>query len=161
WRGAWNEGQFPFGIVQLASFRGASDDPVQGGWAALRDAQLAALRAVPATGLAVTIDVGDAGDIHPRDKKSVGERLAGWALSEPYGRGGEWSGPLYRSSKARGNEFVIELDHAKGLTTRDSKKPDGFALAGADGTFVWADARIEGETIVLSSPSIAAPTKAR
>ncbi|MFO0829707.1 MAG: sialate O-acetylesterase [Phycisphaerales bacterium] len=162
WRAAWNEGDFPFGIVQLANYRGASDDPVQGGWAFVRDAQLATLRSTPSTGLAVTIDVGDAGDIHPRDKKSVGERLARWALSESYGRDGEWSGPLYRAAYRRGEEFVLVFDHVGGgLRTRDGAPLGGFALAGADGRFVWAEAKIEGDRVVLSSPSVSEPTAAR
>ncbi len=161
WREAWREGDFPFGIVQLASFQAASNDPVEGTWAELRDAQLNTLRAVPACGLAVTLDVGDAADIHPRNKQVVGSRLAGWALAQVYGKGGEWSGPLYLSAVARGSQLVLSFDHASGLTTVGGTPLDGFAVAGSDGIFVWGNASIEGSTVVVSHPSIARPTAVR
>ncbi|MCX5664049.1 MAG: sialate O-acetylesterase, partial [Planctomycetota bacterium] len=115
WRTKWNEGKFPFGIVQLAGFRAASDNPAEGEWSALRDAQSNTARVVPHCGLAVAIDIGDANDIHPRNKKAVADRLAAWALAQVYARGGEFSGPLYQSSSVQGAKMIVTFDHATGL----------------------------------------------
>jgi len=161
WRAKWGEGDFPFGIVQLAGFRAASDNPVEGEWSDLRDAQLNTAQTVANCGLAVTIDVGEANDIHPRNKKAVADRLAAWALSQVYARGGEWSGPMYQSSLARGSTMVVSFDHAQGLATVGGAKVDGFAIAGADGKFEWADAKIDGTTVVVSSSRVSAPVVVR
>ena len=161
WRAKWNEGNFPFGIVQLAGFRAASDDPVEGEWSALRDAQSNTVRVVPHCGLAVAIDVGDANDIHPRNKKTVADRLAAWALSQVYARGGEFSGPLYQSSSVQGAKMIVTFDHATGLAGANGAPVGGFAIAGSDGKFEWADAKIEGSTVILSSSKVQAPTTVR
>ncbi len=161
WRDAWGGGKFPFGIVQLAAFHAPSDDPVEGGWAGLRQAQLFTFRTVPATGLVVTTDVGDANDIHPRNKGPVGDRLADWALAEVYARPREWSGPLYRSSAIEGSSIVLSFDHAKGLAAKGGGTLDGFAIAGSDGKFVWGSARIDGERVIVTHPAITAPVAVR
>lgn len=161
WRSAWAEADLPFGIVQLANYRGASDEPAPGGWSLVRDAQLETVQTVPHTGLAVAIDVGDAGDIHPRDKRTVGERLARWALVELGASKEECSGPVYRSLRHYRSDLVLSFDHAAGLATRDGQRPAGFAIAGADGRFVWATARIEGETVRVTAPSVADPVAVR
>ncbi|MSR28950.1 MAG: hypothetical protein EXS03_05150 [Phycisphaerales bacterium] len=161
WRSKWGEGDFPFGIVQLASFMEPSDDPVQGGWAALRQAQLHTFRTVAHCGLVVTTDVGDAADIHPRNKRAVGERLALWALNDVYDRPREWSGPLFLSATIDGPSMVIAFDHAAGLAARGGAALDGFAIAGADGKFQWASAQIDGERVLVSSPAVAAPRAVR
>lgn len=161
WRRAWGQGAFPFGIVQLAGFRAASDNPVEGEWSMLRDAQLQVSREVPACGLAVTIDVGDAADIHPRNKRAVGERLAAWALADVYGRGGARGGPLLRLSEVRGDEMVLSFDQADGLTVRGGGALGGFAIAGEEGAFEWADARIEGTQVIVRASAIPNPRRVR
>ncbi len=161
WRAKWGEGDFPFGIVQLAGFRAASDNPVEGVWSDLRDAQLNTAQVVPNCGMAVAIDVGDADDIHPRNKAAVADRLAAWALSQVYGKGGEWCGPLYRSSEVRGSTVVLSFDHAEGLAGARGASVGGFAIAGNDGKFCWGDAKMEGSTLVVSSSQVAAPVAVR
>ena len=161
WRTKWNEGDFPFGIVQLAGFLEASDNPVEGEWSALRDAQSNTARVVPHCGLAVAIDVGDANDIHPRNKKAVADRLAAWALAQVYARGGEFSGPLYQSSSVQGAKMIIAFDHADGLAGANGAPVGGFAIAGSDGKFEWADAKIDGSTVILSSPKVQTPASVR
>lgn len=164
WRSVFKQPDLAFGIVQLASFQALAPDlPAQGGWAELRDAQFATHRSVRGTGLAVTTDVGDAGDIHPRNKQEVGRRLALWALREVYQRPvGEWSGPLYRSARFVGGECLLEFDHVgEGLRCRDPGPLEGFAVAGADGAFVWAQAEIAGREVRVWSPEVAAPAAVR
>ena len=161
WRRAWGQGDFPFLQVQLANFMSAGEKPVRSEWAELRDAQAAAL-AEPASGMAVTIDVGDAEDIHPTDKRTVGERLARWALAETYGHDVVPSGPLFGGmSIEAGGRVRCRFRHAGGLRTRDGKAPSQVAIAGFDRNFVWAETRIEGETLVAWSPSVAQPVAVR
>jgi sialate O-acetylesterase len=127
----------------------------------LREAQALTARNVPNCGLAVAIDVGDANDIHPKDKQSVGHRLALCALAQTYGKRIEYSGPSYRSMKVTGDRVRLKFDHAKGGLVAKGGKPAGFAIAGEDHKFVWADATIDGETVIVSSPKIAKPTAVR
>jgi len=150
WREDFGE-HLAFGIVQLAAFRPVSNDPVEGGWALLRDAQLETARTVPGTGLAVTTDVGDANDIHPRDKKTVGERLAGWALHDVYGVGNTApSGPIHVATRREGDAMILEFDHAEGglMNAKGGDNVGGFAVAGPDGRFVWAEAEVIGANSV-------------
>jgi len=163
WRREWRSGEFPFLWVQLANFMAPdSQPPAQSAWAVLRDAQTAAL-SLPKTAQAVIIDVGEAQDIHPRNKQDVGARLALAARHVAYGQSVEHVGPTHRSHSARGGEIVVQFDHAGGGLV--SRAPDGavggFAIAGADRKFVWADARIEGNTVVVSSPQVASPVAVR
>jgi sialate O-acetylesterase len=161
WRRAWGQGDFPFLQVQLANFMDAAEKPVRSQWAELRDAQLATL-AVPATGMAVAIDVGEAKDIHPTDKRSVGKRLARWALAEHYGCGGVPSGPLFAGMVVEAQGRVrCRFRHAGGLRTRDGKAPSHVCIAGRDRLFVWAEARIEGETLVAWHPQVPQPAAVR
>ena len=163
WRREWRSGEFPFLWVQLANFMAAdSQPPAQSAWAVLRDAQTAAL-SLPKTAQAVIIDIGEAQDIHPRNKQDVGARLALAARHVAYGQPVEHAGPTHRSHTVRGKEIVVRFDHAgAGLVSR---APDGavggFAIAGADRKFVWADARIEGNTVIVSSPQVASPVAVR
>jgi sialate O-acetylesterase len=159
WRDAWHEGDFPFLFVQLANYMEPEPQPVESDWAELREAQLMAL-SVPNTGMAVTIDIGEP-DIHPKNKQDVGKRLALWALAKTYGKNIVYSGPTYKSMKVDGNKAVLAFeDVGDGLVSKgDSLK--GFAIAGADRKFVWADAKIEGDTIVVSSDKVAAPVSVR
>jgi beta-xylosidase len=160
WRRAWGRGDFPFLFVQLANYMARAGEPGESSWAELREAQAMAL-ALPNTGMAVAIDVGEADDIHPKDKKDVGARLARWALADTYGREVEKSGPLYRSSSVEGGAIRVRFDHAAGLTTADGAPPRGFAIAGADRRWRWAEARIEGETALVSSAEVPQPAAAR
>ncbi len=160
WRRMWRQGDFPFYFVQLAPFRYGGTDPAA--CAELWEAQTQTLQ-LPNTGMAVTIDIGDFKDIHPANKRDVGDRLARWALSRTYGRRGMVpSGPLYHSHQIEGSQVRIFLDYVgAGLVTRDGKRPKEFTIAGPDGNFAPAEATIEGNTIVVSSPQVPQPTAVR
>jgi len=173
WREKFQQGDFPFYFVQLADFREPTDDPKGGdGWARLREAQLDTLQ-VPNTGMAVIIDIGEARDIHPKNKQDVGRRLALWALAHDYGKDLVYSGPLYKDMKVEGDKIRITFDHVgSGLIVgkKDGKKPveevvDGelkrFAIAGADQNWHWADAKIDGDTVVVSSDEVKNPVAVR
>jgi sialate O-acetylesterase len=164
WRTAWDRTDFPFLFVQLANYMDRRPEPNESNWAELREAQLMTLD-VPNTGMAVIVDIGDAKNIHPKNKQDVGKRLALWALAQTYGKNVVYSGPLYQSMEKKGDKIVLHFDHVGGgLVARgapDDRALPGFALAGADRRFVWADARIEGETVVVSSPQIADPLAVR
>jgi sialate O-acetylesterase len=157
WRAAWGQGDFGFYFVQLANFRTNADPRM---WAELREAQTLALT-LPATGMAVTIDIGNSTDIHPKNKQDVGKRLALWALAQEYGRDLVKSGPLYRRATVSGSALEIAFEHARGLATRDGEAPRGFELAGSDRVYHPAEARIEGERVILSSPAVPRPVAAR
>ncbi len=160
WRRQWGQGDFPFYFVQIAPFRYPNDT---GQAAELRDAQRLTLAAVPNTGMAVTLDIGNPTDIHPTNKQDVGDRLARWALARTYGRDGiVFSGPLYKSMNVQRDRIRLHFAYADGgLTTRDGKPPTCFEVAGADGKFVPAQAKIEGETIIVRSDEVPAPTQVR
>jgi sialate O-acetylesterase len=161
WRTRFGEGNFPFYIVQLAAFQATNAVPRNHPWAELREAQALTAKNVPHSGLAVTIDIGDAKSVHPTNKKTVGERLALIALAKDYGRKVEYSGPVYRSMKISGDEVRLKFDHAKGGLVAKGGSLTGFAVAGADGKFVWADAKIDGENVVLSAPEVPQPVAVR
>jgi sialate O-acetylesterase len=161
WRNAWNEGDFPFYFVQLANFQPVKPDPDESEWAELREAQSMTLRE-PQTGMAVIIDIGNAKDIHPRNKADVGHRLALWALANTYHQKIEYSGPLFSSFKIEGDKIRVKFTHtAGGLKTSDGGAPKGFAIAGDDHKFVWADARVEGDEVVVWSKDVAKPIAVR
>jgi sialate O-acetylesterase len=162
WRARFESGDFPLLIVQLANFLERRDVPVDSEWARLREAQLHVSRDVPHSGLAVTIDIGEAKDIHPKNKQDVGERLALAALANVYGRKIEYSGPLYKSMKVEGGRVRLSFEHAEGgLVAKGGGALKGFAVAGDDGRFVWADAVIEGKTVVVSAPEVKRPSAVR
>ena len=161
WRNDWNR-QFPFLIVQLANYMQRKDQPAESEWAELREAQLLTSEAVAGSGLAVAVDVGLADDIHPTDKQTVGERLSLVARRVAYGENIASSGPLYQSHKIEGGAIRLTFAHADGgLKARDGGKLTGFAIAGADHKFHWADARIEGNDIVVSSADVPMPLAVR
>ncbi|MGQ9738855.1 MAG: sialate O-acetylesterase [Armatimonadota bacterium] len=161
WRKAWGQGNFPFLFVQLANFMATKPEPGESAWAELREAQMMTL-SLPKTGMAVAIDIGEADDIHPRNKQDVGKRLALNALAITYGKKMEYSGPIYARMKREDNRIRLFFKHVDGgLTTPNDEPLKGFAIAGADRRFVWADARIDGETVVVSSPQIAEPVAVR
>lgn len=161
WRKDWKQGDFPFLFVQLANFMAVDSEPVDSAWAELREAQLMTL-ALPNTGMAVIIDIGEADNIHPKNKQDVGKRLALWALAKTYGKNLVYSGPIYKSMRTEGNKIILDFEHVGGgLVARGGEPLKGFAIAGADRKFVWADAKIDGNTIVVSSNEVSEPVAVR
>ena len=163
WRRAWGRPAMPFLWVQLAGYQPPPDGPDDvGGWPALRAAQSAAL-SLPRTAEALALDVGDANNIHPTDKQTVGHRLALAARAMVYGETGlVSSGPRYRSHVVRDGRVEIAFDHVGGgLATRDGARLGGFAVAGTDGAWHWADARIEADRVVVWSDAVETPTRVR
>jgi sialate O-acetylesterase len=161
WRESWNQGEFPFLFVQLANFMQVKPEPVDDNWAELREAQTMAL-SLPNTGMAVTIDIGEADDIHPKNKQDVGKRLALNARKIVYGEKVPHSGPIYKSMKIKNDKIILDFDFVyRGLKTKGDEKLNGFAIAGADGKFYWADAEIQGDQVVVSSPKVANPIAVR
>jgi sialate O-acetylesterase len=161
WRDSWHQGDFPFLFVQLANYMASKPEPGQSEWAELREAQLMTLL-TKNTGMAVTIDIGEANDIHPKNKQDVGKRLALWALAKIYGKKDlVYTGPINTMLEIRGDKAILHFSHiGSGLMAKgDSLK--GFAIAGEDRKFVWADAKIEGDVVVVSSDKVAAPVAVR
>jgi len=167
WRARWNQPEpnraFPFGVVQLANFGlDRPNEPAPGGWAWLREAQRLAAMNHPNTGLAVAIDIGEARNIHPKNKQEVGRRLSLWALATAYGHDINYSGPIYRRMERKASRFVLHFDCAGvGLTTRDGGPLKGFAAAGEDQKFHWAQARIDGTTVIVESKDVPNPVAVR
>ncbi|HEX8283206.1 MAG TPA: sialate O-acetylesterase [Pyrinomonadaceae bacterium] len=162
WRARFRSGEFPFLVVQLANYLERREEPADSEWARLREAQLRVSQAVPHSGLAVAIDIGDAKDIHPKNKRDVGERLALAALAKVYGRKVEYSGPVYRRMKIEGDRARLSFDHAAGgLVAKGGGGLSGFAVAGEDGRFAWAEASIEGDEVVVRSPRVRRPSAVR
>ncbi len=159
WRHDWNA-ELPFLFVQLANFHKAQTQPSEGGWALVREAQANAL-SLPKTGMAVTIDLGEANEIHYPNKQEVGRRLALVALANQYGQTVEFSGPQYAGMSVDAGAIRLRFTHAQGLKAKDGGELKGFAIAGKDGNFVWAQAKIDGEAVVLSNPQVPAPIAAR
>ncbi|GAB4051233.1 sialate O-acetylesterase [Spirosoma litoris] len=161
WRQKWQQGDLPFLYVQLPGFMEYSYLPTESNWALLREAQLKAL-SVPNTAMAVAIDLGEWNDIHPDNKKDVGERLALAALKMAYNENLVASGPLYQSSTIDGNKLVISFTNVgSGLITNDGEGLSDFAIAGSDKKFVWAKARIEGNKVVVWADEVPAPQYVR
>lgn len=162
WRSRWKQGDFPFYFVQLSSFNSANGNSQQGStWAELREAQTMTL-SLPKTGMAVTTDIGNAKDIHPRNKQDVGKRLAWVALHHTYGKQVAFSGPVYQSMKVTGNEVVVSFTHEEGLSTRgQADRLAGFEIAGDDRQFYRANARIQGKQVILSAPEVVMPIAVR
>lgn len=159
WRDAWGQDQFAFLIVSLANFQAVKDEPGDDDWAELREAQ-AMTAAQPGNGLAITIDVGEANDIHPKDKQTVGRRLMLQALKVAYGKDVVASGPVYESMQIEGDKVRIKFKNAAGLVAKGSV-PTGFAVAGEDRKWQWAHADIEDDTVVVWSPRVPAPKAVR
>jgi len=161
WRRRFGQGDFPFYIVSLAAFTPHKDVPGDDAWAELREAQAMTARNVPNSGLASAIDIGDAADIHPKEKKTVGDRLALIALARDYGRNVVYQGPTYRSFTVKGSEARVRFDHTDGGLLARGGPLGEFAVAGADRKWHWATARIEGDTVVVSSPDVPQPMAVR
>jgi sialate O-acetylesterase len=162
WRQKWNRGNFPFLYVQLANFMQAKDVPSESDWAELREAQLKAL-AVPKTGMAVAIDIGEWNDIHPLDKEDVGKRLALAAQHVAYGdKKTVYSGPSYQSMKIHGHKITLTFSNTGGgLVVKGGGDLKHFAIAGSDYKFVWAKAKIEGNKIVVWNDRVEDPVSVR
>ena len=161
WRQRWGEGNFPFYICQLAPLKSWPNRPDT--WynnPDVREAQATVLE-IPNTGMAVTIDIGDPVNIHPKDKEAVADRLTRIALARTYGRKIEYSGPMYDSMKAEGNVIRIHFTHADGGLVAKSGDLKTFTIAGKDGKFVPAIARIDGGTLIVSSPEVPEPASVR
>gem|GEM_PF-269084 len=162
WRRRFGVGDFPFMIVQLANFQTLQTQPTESSWAELREAQLLTSQNLPKTGLAVALDIGEAGDIHPKNKQEVGRRLALSAEAIAYGLPVEYSGPQFEGLKAVGSSLRLTFTHlGGGLATKDGGKVQGFTVAGPDHKYVWADARIDGDAVIVSAPSVPTPTTVR
>ncbi len=172
WRQDWNDPDMPFYFVQLAGFYEqtpasyppiwpAKGEPGDDDWAELREAQLMALK-LPNTGMACAIDIGEPYDIHPVNKLDVGRRLALWALSGSYGvKDLVVSGPLYKDFTIEGDKMRISFEHTAGKLIAKGAALEGFQIAGEDKAFVWADAVIDGDTVVVSSEKISKPAAVR
>ena len=159
WRQHWHQGDFPFYFVQLSSFNSANGDSRSGStWAELREAQTMTL-SLPNTGMAVTTDIGDAKDIHPKNKQDVGKRLAAIALHNLYESANEYSGPMYTALRKEGSKILLSFSHVgKGLAAKDKYGYlKGFELAGADRVFHFAKAYISGNQVVVSSDDVPDP----
>lgn len=174
WRRAWGL-DFPFYYVQLANFEAATDNPGDGhGWPHCRMAQLKGLQ-LPKTGMAVTIDIGDGADIHPKNKQDVGERLALWALAKDYGKPVIFTGPLFKDARPEAGKMRVSFEPGSigsGLMVgrktgrapvtearQDSLKR--FAVAGADKVWHWAQAEISGDSVLVFSPEVSSPVAVR
>jgi len=155
WRKLWGEGDFPFYIVQLAGQEAASNRPE------VREAQATVLT-LKNTGMAVATDIGEAKNVHPKNKQDVGDRLSRIALANVYGHKIEFSGPVYEAMKVEGSAIRLTFSHlGGGLVAKDGAPLKWFEISGADKKFVAADAKLDGDTVVVSSPAVAAPVAVR
>jgi sialate O-acetylesterase len=163
WRTHWNQGNFPFYFVQLANYMAPSNEPTQSTWAELRETQTLTLK-LPNTGMASAIDIGEAKDIHPKNKQDVGKRLALNALKMTYGKDLEYTGPTYQSMKVEGSNVILTFSHPANGLKANSKYGyvNGFTIAGADQKFHWAKATIlNNNTVVVSSDEVKTPVAIR
>jgi sialate O-acetylesterase len=174
WRSRWGEGNFPFYFVQLANNGKPDRSHRVSGWSVVQEAQMQTLGKVPATGMAVAIDVGSDITIHPTDKQDVGERLALWARAKTYGEKGlVYHSPLYKSHAVEGSKIRVHFDTGgsplivgkkEGLNPvmeTPTAKLDWFEVAGVDGKYEWADAVIDGDSVLVSSPKVPTPVSVR
>lgn len=157
WRRLWNGAELPFLFVQLPGFMDYQYWPSESGWALFREAQAASL-SIPHTAMATAIDLGEWNDIHPDNKKDVGIRLAKAAFSTVYGEELVFAGPRFNSASINDNKIILEFTHTGGgLITRDGLPPAGFAIAADDRKFVWAEAKIEGNKVVIWNDQVPKP----
>jgi sialate O-acetylesterase len=163
WRERWGQGEFPFGVVQLPNYRSPKDEPEDAAWSHVREAQRLTASSVPNTGLIVIVDIGEANDIHPKNKLDVGRRMARWALADVYGFHLVKSGPTFDRAKLDGSSILLTFeDVGAGLRIRNGTKLDEFALAGEDRKWYWAEATIVGRNRVkVWSPSVPKPVAVR
>ena len=161
WRKLFGQGDFPFYIVSLPQFKPRSTTPVDDAWAETRESQALTAASVPNSCLAITIDTGDPDNLHPKDKEPVGNRLALCALANYYGKHVVYSGPTLSSVDRLPNEIRLHFAHTDGGLVVKGRKLEEFAIAGEDRKWYWADAKIEGDTVVVSSPSVPNPKEVR
>lgn len=163
WRQVWGQGDFPFYYVQLADYMAESDQPKDSAWAELREAQTKTMARVPKTGQAVIIECGEGRDIHPRNKATVAHRLARWALARDYGFDLECQSPTWQSMEQRDGRVVLTFDHVgTGLYAFDTPEVHGFAVAGNDRKFHWAEARVvDKNRVEVWSEAVPAPVAVR
>ncbi len=161
WRKLVGQGDFPFYIVSLPAFKQRSETPGDDSWAELREAQALTAANVPNSCLAVTIDTGDADNIHPIDKVEVGDRLARCALAKHYGEKVPYAGPTFSSVEHLKGALRIHFTHTDGGLVAKGGKLEQFAVAGEDRKWHWAEARIEADTVVVSSSAVPDPKEAR
>lgn len=160
WRKRWRQGDFPFLWVQLANFRAAPKVPENSSWPVVRESQNKAL-SLPNTATALAIDIGDAKDIHPKNKQDLGKRMALAARKIAYGEDIVYSGPTYKGMKKEGNKIILSFDNiGSGLMAKGGELKQ-FSIAGKDQKFVWADAVIDGDTVVVSCDEVADPVAVR
>ncbi len=163
WRDDWGQGEFPFYFVQLADFLPEADEPGESAWAELREAQTMTVEKLPNTGQAVIIDLGEANDIHPRNKQDVARRLARLALNKTYNQELAHESPRFSSLENQGSKLVVRFKDVDGkLRTPEGKPVAGFAIAGADRKWVWAAAEIVGDAeVAVHSDSVPEPAAVR
>ena len=160
WRRSWDQGDFPFLFVQLANFMDTKPEPGESAWAELREAQSMALT-LPSTGMAVIIDIGEAKDIHPKNKQDVGYRLSLWAMANVYGYDVACSGPIYESMLVEGSKIRLKFKYVDGGLKVDGEALNGFAIAGEDNKFLWAQAEIDGDSVLVWNSAVAKPVSVR
>lgn len=161
WRELWNMPEMPFLLVQLPNFMEKHDKPTDSGWARIREAQLNTFKTIPHTALAVTYDVGEWNDIHPLNKKDVAKRLFLGARKVVFGEKVTHSGPIYKDMKIEGDKIVITFtETGRGLMAKEGTLKH-FAIAGEDRQFVWADAVIRGNKVIVSSKEVKQPVAVR
>jgi len=163
WRRAWAQDEFPFLVAQLPNYKARREVPGESAWAELRDAQLNAAKGMQNVGLAVTIELGEADDVHPRSKEEVGRRLALLALGETYGQEAVgYSGPVFDSMTVEENKVHISFKYTgTGLIAAGGQSLRGFAIAGANQEFHWANAKIEDDAVVVWSDAVPSPVAVR
>jgi sialate O-acetylesterase len=161
WRKAWRNPQLAFMIVQLANFMAVQTTPIEDGWAGIRESMMMTAQTVPGAGLGSAIDIGDAADIHPRNKQEVGRRLALSALALIYGRKTEYWGPTFDRMTVEGNKATIHFTHTTGGLVVKGGELKGFAIRGASGDFVWAKGKVQGNTLVLWADGVDRPAAVR
>jgi sialate O-acetylesterase len=161
WRTAWDGGAFPFLYAQLSGFLARRAEPGESRWAELREAQSQAL-SVAKTGMVVTADTGEEHEMHPADKQDVGHRFALLAEKTVYGQQDVVaSGPVFSSMEISGGKAVLTFTHAEGGLVATTGTLTGFAVGGADGSFVWANAQISANKVIVQSPKVPDPVAVR
>lgn len=162
WRARWQQGDFPFEIIQLPNYRKNSDEPENAAWSFIREAQRKTAENVSNTGLIVTIDLGDANDIHPKNKLDIGRRMSVWALRNVYEMK-LTDAPTLKKSQIKGSKIVLTFENVgSGLKIKNGGELDEFAIAGSEQKFVWAEAKIVGKNKVeVHSPNVSNPVAVR
>lgn len=160
WRTQFKDKNLPFFFVQLANYKQQKEQPGDSDWAELREAQFKTLKSVSNTGMAVTTDIGNGEDIHPKNKQDVGVRLANIALAKVYNTKIEYSGPLYKSYSIKANVVTIDFDFNENIKARDDLLK-GFSIAGSDQKFHWADAKIVNGKVEVYAQEVPNPVSVR